>query len=68
MNTVFADKTDHTMEVYVDDMMIKSLTIEQHVQDLADAFVAFRLYNIKLNPEKCTFRVEAGKFLGFIGS
>ena len=68
MNKVFADKIDRSMEVYVDDMLVKSLTIEQHIDDLADTFASFRLFNMILNPEKCTLGVEAGKFLGFIVS
>ena len=56
------------MEVYVDDMLVKSPTIEQHITDLADTFVSLRLYNMRLNPEKCTFGIEAGKFLCFMVS
>ena len=62
------DKIDRTMEVYVDDMLVKSLTIKQYVQDLVDIFSTLRLYNMKLDSKKCTFRVEAGKFLGFMVS
>ena len=65
VNKVFADKIGRSMEVYVDDMLVKSPTIEQHIKDLADTFAFLRLYNMRLNPEKCTFRVEASKFLGF---
>ena len=56
------------MEVYVDDMLVKNPTIEQHIKDLTDTFASLRLYNMRLNPEKCTFGVEAGKFLGFMVS
>ena len=58
VNKVFADKIDRSMEVYVDDMLVKKPTIEQHIKDLADTFAFLRLYNMKLNPEKCTFRVN----------
>ena len=68
VNKVFADKIGRSMEVYVDDMLLKSPTIEQHIKDLADTFASLRLYNMRLNPEKCTFGVEAGKFLGFMVS
>ena len=68
VNKVFADKIGRSMEVYVDDMLVKSPTIEQHIKDLADTFVSLRLYNMRLNPEKCAFGVEAGKFLGFMVS
>ena len=56
------------MEVYVDDMLVKSTTMEHHLRDLKETFSDLRLYNMKLNPEKCTFGVEAGKFLGFMVS
>ena len=66
VNKIFADKIGKSMEVYVDDMLVKSPTIEQHIEDLADTFTSLRLFNMRLNPEKCTFGVEVGKFLGFI--
>ena len=56
------------MEVYVDNMLVKSPTIQQHIKDLADMFASHRLYNMRLNLEKCTFGVEAGKFLSFMVS
>ena len=67
VNKVFTYKIGRTIEVYVDDMMVKNSTMEQHIRDLLDTFVALRLYNMKLNLEKCTFEVEERKFLGFIG-
>ena len=54
------------MEVYIDDMMVKSTTAELHIAHLVEAFLILKEYNIKLNPAKCAFRVSAGKFLGFI--
>ena len=52
VNKVFTDKIDRSMEVYVDDMLVKSPTIEQHIRDLADTFASLRLYNMRLNSEK----------------
>ena len=57
VNKVFTDKIDRSMEVYVDDMLVKSPTIEQHIKDLTDTFASLRLYNMRLNSEKCTFGV-----------
>ena len=51
VNKVFADKIDRSMKVYVDDMLVKSPTIEQHIKDLVDTFASLRLYNMRLNPE-----------------
>ena len=54
------------MEVYIDDMLVKSTTAELHIAHLSEAFQILRNYNMKLNPDKCAFRVLAGKFIGFI--
>ena len=54
------------MEVYIDDMLVKSVKAELHITHLAEAFQVLKSYNMKLNPAKCAFRVSAGKFLGFI--
>jgi len=54
------------MEVYVDDMVVKSEMFEQHLDDLAEIFSQLRLYNMRLNPTKCVFGVEGRKFLGFM--
>jgi len=50
----------------VDDIIVKSQSIAQHVADLEEVFGKLRKYNMCLNPEKCTFEVGGGKFLGFI--
>ena len=68
VNRIFKDRIGKTMEVYVDDMLVKSTTMEHHFLDLKETFSDLRLYNMKLNPEKCTFGVEAGKFFGFMVS
>ena len=54
------------MEVYIDDMLVKSTTADLHIAHLSEAFQILRNYNMKLNPAKCAFGVSAGKFLGFI--
>jgi len=54
------------VEVYVDDMIVKSLSHQQHAQDLSTIFSLLRQYNLRLNPEKCVFGVDRGKFLGFM--
>ncbi|XP_077231507.1 uncharacterized protein LOC143864468 [Tasmannia lanceolata] len=56
------------MEVYVDDMLVKSRAACNHVADLEEAFQVLRDHNMKLNPTKCTFGVGAGKFPGFMVS
>ena len=54
------------MEVYIDDMLVKSVKAELHVAHLAESFQVLKNYNMKLNPTKCAFRVSAEKLLGFI--
>ena len=54
------------MEVYIDDMLVKSVKAELHITHLVEAFQVLKSYNMKLNPAKCTFGVSARKFLGFI--
>ena len=54
------------MEVYIDDMLVKSVTAGLHIAHLSETFQILRDYNMKLNPAKCAFGVSAGKFLGFI--
>ena len=54
------------MEVYINDMLVKSTMAELHIAHLAEAFHILKKYNMKLNPAKCTFGVLARKFLGFI--
>ena len=54
------------MEVYIDDMLVKSIKVELHITHLVEAFQVLKNYNMKLNPAKCAFGVSAGKFLGYI--
>uniref|UniRef100_A0A2N9GG66 RNase H type-1 domain-containing protein n=1 Tax=Fagus sylvatica TaxID=28930 RepID=A0A2N9GG66_FAGSY len=68
VNKTFHDQIGRNVEVYMDDMLVKSMENEAHLTDLKETFQALRAYNMKLNPEKCTFGVSSGKFLGFMVS
>jgi hypothetical protein len=68
MTTLFHDMMHKEIEVYVDDMIAKSQTEENHVEDLLKLFLRLRKYRLRLNPNKCTFGVRSGKLLGFIVS
>uniref|UniRef100_A0A2N9GRS6 Uncharacterized protein n=1 Tax=Fagus sylvatica TaxID=28930 RepID=A0A2N9GRS6_FAGSY len=68
VNKMFHDQIGRNVEVYVDDMLVKSKENEDHLKDLKETFQALRTYNMKLNPEKCAFGVSSGKFLGFMVS
>ena len=66
VNRMFQKQIGMSMEVYIDDMLVKSTTAELHIAHLSEAFQILREYNMKLNPAKCAFGVSTGKFLGFI--
>ena len=54
------------MEVYIDDMLVKSKERPDHAKHQQEAFELLRAYGMKLNPSKCAFRVSTGRFLGFM--
>ena len=54
--------------MYVDDMLVKSLDEEKHLDDLKETFDTLRRHYMKLNPSKCAFGVSSWKFLGFMVS
>ena len=56
------------MEVYIDDMLVKSIDFNDHIVDLAKTFGTLRRHNIKLNLVKYSFGISAGKFLRFMVS
>ncbi|XP_072074122.1 uncharacterized protein [Arachis hypogaea] len=66
MNKVFEQQIGRNVEVYVDDMVVKTKVGHPHIEDLDEIFTQIRKYNMRLNPEKCAFGVQGGKFLGFI--
>ena len=66
VNRMFQKKIGTFMEVYIDDMLVKSIKAELHITHLTEAFLILRSYNMKLNPSKCAFGVSTGKFLSFI--
>ncbi|XP_074360580.1 uncharacterized protein LOC141700792 [Apium graveolens] len=66
VNMMFKDQIGRTMEVYVDDMLVKSEVTSDHIKHLMEMFNILRRFRMKLNPQKCVFGVESGKFLGFI--
>ena len=68
MPTLFHDMMHKEIEVYVDDMIAKSIDEEEHVKHLLKLFQRLRKYKLRLNPNKCTFGVRSGKLLGFIVS
>ncbi|GKB30143.1 reverse transcriptase domain-containing protein, partial [Tanacetum coccineum] len=61
----FAGKEiERNLKAYVDDMVIKSTSEEDMLQDIQETFDRCRSVNMKLNPKKCSFGVKEGLFLG----
>ena len=63
---MFRDKIGCTVEVYIDDMVVKSKQEVRRVEDLQGVFEVFRQHKLRLNAEKCAFGVGVGKFLGYL--
>ena len=68
VNNMFSKKIGRNMEMYVNDMLIKSEEESAHLDNLQETFTTLRQYQMKLNPCKCTFKVALEKFLGFMVS
>ena len=68
MNKMFTHQIGRNVQVYVDDILVKSLRENNHLDYLQETFDTLRSYNMKLNPSNCVFGVTAEKFLGFMVS
>ena len=68
MNKMFKHQIRRNLQVYVDDMLVKSLREDDHLSDLQETFNTLRAYNMKLNSNKCVFEFITGKSLGFMVS
>ncbi|XP_059645862.1 uncharacterized protein LOC132288728 [Cornus florida] len=68
VNTMFKQQIGRNMEVYVDDMLVKSLKAKNHLADLQESFDVLRAHNMRLNPTKCAFGVYSKKILGYMVS
>ncbi|KAM1104893.1 hypothetical protein ACFX13_013508 [Malus domestica] len=66
VNSMFAEQIGKSMKVYIDDMLVKSKHVDQHITNLSETFTILKRYRMRLNPNKCAFGVGSGKFLGFM--
>jgi hypothetical protein len=66
INLIFHGLLENTVEVYIDDIVVKSAEFGSHIADLRKIFDKMHWYSLKMNLHKCAFGVSAGKFLGFI--
>ena len=63
---IFEPQLGKNVEVYIDDMMVKSKLESEHVNDLENIFEILRRHKLRLKASKCSFGVESGKFLGYM--
>ena len=68
MQACLKDQIGKNVQVYVDDIVIKTKDEATLLDDIAETFAALNKYHIKLNPTKCVFGVPAGQLLGFLVS
>ena len=66
MNSIFHDFIETFMQVYIDDIVVKSISGSSHLDHLLQSFERMRKYGLKINPFKCAFFVQACDFLGFV--
>jgi hypothetical protein len=66
MNMIFHDLLGVLMEVYIDDVVVKSVGFEEHMTNLKLSLERMKKYGLWMNPLKCAFGVTLGRFLGFI--
>ncbi|KAL6190245.1 hypothetical protein ACLB2K_036643 [Fragaria x ananassa] len=66
MNLIFHDILGKILEVYIDDVVVKSNVKQDHIADLKKVFERMRTHGLRMNPAKCVFGVQAGDFLSFV--
>ncbi|KAL0305086.1 UNVERIFIED_CONTAM: Retrovirus-related Pol polyprotein from transposon.6 [Sesamum angustifolium] len=66
VDKIFQPQLCRNMEVYMDGMLVKSKKARNHVEYLEKTFAVLRKYRLKLNPRKCAFGINRGRFLGFM--
>ena len=66
MTRMFKPQLGKNIEIYVDDMVVKSKVVSEHLEDLGGTFNVLRRHKLRLNASKCSFGVRSGKFLGYM--
>jgi hypothetical protein len=66
INYVFHELIGKIVEIYIDDVVIKSLNHDSHLEHVKRTLECTRKHGLKMNPNKCAFGVSAGEFLGFL--
>ena len=65
MTRMFESQLGKSIEIYVDDMVVKSIVVSEHLGDLGSTFGVLRKHKLRLNASKCLFDVGSSKFLGY---
>ena len=66
MTRMFESQLGKNIEIYIDDRVVKSKMVSEHMGDLRAIFEILRKYKLRLNTSKCLFGVRSGKFLGYM--
>ena len=66
MNCIFHELIGKIVEIYIDDVVVKSKGYQEHLEDLKKTLMCARKHGLRMNPHKCAFGVSAGQFLGFM--
>ena len=66
MTRMFKSQLGKNIEIYIDDMVVKSKVVSEHLGDLGTIFEILRMYKLRLNASKCSFDMGSGKFLGYM--
>ena len=66
MTRMFKSQLGKNIEIYIDDMVVKSKVVVEHLEDLGTIFEILRKYKLRLNASKCSFGVGSGKFLDYM--
>jgi hypothetical protein len=66
MNYIFHKLIGWVVEIYIDDVVVKSKSYEEHLADLRETLECTRKHGLKMNPNKCAFMVSAREFVGFM--
>ena len=66
MIRMFEPQLGKNIEIYIDDMVVKSRVESKHINDLGNIFDILRKHKLRLNASKCSFGVRSGKFLGYL--
>ena len=66
MTKMFESRLGKNVELYIDDMVVKSKLVSEHLADLLSIFEILRRHKLRLNASKCSFGVGSRKFLGYM--